>query len=449
MNDMKASLHGGTSSSKMSVKHNDRKFDINRSKYIDPCRTVDNMHYDIYQGEYYFADTLGGSYMTFEEVEQKYYETTLEPAYLAQKNRYIKNGQYKYAENMGTLEEWIAKQPKPYEMILQIGNTEEHPSEDDFHIIFKDFRIWLNEKYGSHFKILNSAEHYDEATPHAQQRGVWHYAQSDGTIKFSMTRGMKAAGIELPRPDLKEGVYGIDIAGNLIDEPIKKTVKGEDYFYNTRQVTFTKICREKWIEIAEDKLGITIINEPDHQTKHMNTADYRLHRETLKRNAESQRKRDEIKKQAKKIMSEAKSFKAEVEADKATIETDRFALNEEKNELVIQIKRNRNIKKWIDKQTVLLNNREIELSRHKAELQQQETQLKAALQSAIALIDTIEDAQRREQYAAELKKHEDLLKKFNAERKAGEQKLVSLGTPISGVEDIKRADNSRGWEFGE
>lgn len=287
MEGMKASLHMGVSAGKMSVKHNDRNFDLSRSKFIDSERTHDNIYEDIYVGTYQCScDARDKPIMTFEEVERKYYLETLEPAYNNQYERYIKNGQYKYAEKMGSLEEWIAKQPKPQEMILQLGNMDYQPSEEDFKAVVEDFKTWLDNEYGKNYKRLNGAYHFDEATNHYQHRGVWEYVHADGTVKFSLTRGMKAAGIELPNPSLKEGVYEIDEDGIPVGEPIKKKpVKGVDYYYNTRQITFTVQCRAKWIETARAH-GLVIIDEPDHDAKHLNTPDFRIHQDTVKLNAE-------------------------------------------------------------------------------------------------------------------------------------------------------------------
>jgi hypothetical protein len=460
MEAMKASLHMGTSSGDMSSKHNDRNFDTERAKNIDRSRSFLNFYEDIYQGEH----KDGEEYAPFKDVEELYYAKTLKPAYENQLKRYTKKGQYAYAEKMGTFTDWLAKQPGPQEMILQIGNVDVQPEAEEFAQIADDFKGWLDETYGDNFKRLTTGYHFDEASPHAQIRGVWEYPQKDGTLKFSMTQGMKAAGIELPKPELPEGVYKADEKGEPVGERVKKPVKGEDYFYNTRQVTFTKTCREKWIEIAEEH-GITIIDEPVSGATHLNTADYRTRRETLKLLTSAQEREESLKtreadcqeridkaiedaeKKAADIVYEANGIKAEAETMKSDmvlefqkfrklqsnladerrllagkrdlLETDKKALEEEKKSLndaqAEQLKlsrRNNNNKKWIDNEKEKLDKEKAELDEDKKKFEEDRQTLGEMMEGfswnygkMMNMVGDIKNTVEREKYQRQLQEH--------------------------------------------
>lgn len=237
---MKATLHMGKQAPS---KHNDRQYDTTDDKHINDVMKQLN-EYIILQNGY--------KGMTFEEMELEYYKRNYTEALKEQNNKYIKKGQ---KDRLKTIEDWAYndKQKKPDEIILQIGNKDEHYDGETLLICLEDFRKIVENRYGKNFKMLNMALHVDETdgTPHAHLRGVFEY-EENGIRKIGTDKALKSLGIEPPKPNEKKGRY------------------------NNRKQTFTDDIRKIWYEVLKNR-GIEIDEEVKNPSqKHLETQDFKI-----------------------------------------------------------------------------------------------------------------------------------------------------------------------------
>ena len=174
------------------------------------------------------------------------------------KNRYIdmlnmQNEKHRAARNYSrikTIENlYCSKNYCPSDEFLQYGqNDNEFPSNEDFEKMVKDFVNWKiswAKNHGNHLHILNYSITLDKS-PRCHIREVWDYKDSDGIIKIGKEKAMKQSGIKLPNPKEPEGRY------------------------NNRSITFTKVCREKWMDICE-KYGYEVERDPFPRKKQHET----------------------------------------------------------------------------------------------------------------------------------------------------------------------------------
>ena len=215
-------------------KHNDRNFDISKAENIDEKRVKNDI----------FVNCYNDKTMTFDEVEVKYYTENFGAQLKKTNDNYIKN---RHPERCKTMEQFMqTRQYAPEETVMQIGKMEKHVDRDTFVACMRDYWSFLltwNKDHGEPFQILNMAVHADEAVPHAQIRRVWKYVDESGTLRIGQEKALKAAGIELPNPDAKEGKH------------------------NNRKMTFDAMMREKWLDICQEH-GIEVEREPVPDAKH-------------------------------------------------------------------------------------------------------------------------------------------------------------------------------------
>lgn len=229
---MRATSHNGRWGS---VKHNGRGFDLTKAGHIDQSRVRDNLywHWDQEDGD-----------NNFEGAEERYYHKQFGVALAAQNKRHMAARQ---RNRVKTMSDWLnAKNTCPEETIWQIGNMTEDVDPEDFAAAVEELQEWLTEwsaAHGEPYKILDTAIHMDEASPHAHSRRVWQYQDVDGTWKIGQNKALAAAGVPLPNPSAPEGPK------------------------NNRKMTFDAMVRDKWMEICES-YGYEIERKPDptHET---------------------------------------------------------------------------------------------------------------------------------------------------------------------------------------
>ncbi len=220
---MKATFTIVKKESNTSAKHNDRNFDIENAPHIDINRTNENVYINRYKD------------MTFEEGERQFYEDFYKEALDKQNEIYKSHRQYK---RMKTIDDLLKdKNTKVDEMILQIGNKDMSIDKDIFRKILNEFNEKLSKKYYN-CHVLNIAIHNDEATTHAHIRCVFDYIDENGLRKISINKSLQQMGVQLPKPNKKEGRY------------------------NNRKMTFTEGIRNMWYETIKEN-GIEI----DEQVK--------------------------------------------------------------------------------------------------------------------------------------------------------------------------------------
>lgn len=148
----------------------------------------------------------------------------------------LQNQKYKRKSNfsrMMDIDEWRASpRHRPCEYLLQIGNKQYHPPIRFLWDAYREFYKWRRETFPDLFIFIGAAVYSGCTVPHIHERIVFYYKDGD-VIKTGIEKSLQKAGIiELPYPKMKEDRY------------------------NNRKITFTDMCREKWLDIVEDKLKI-------------------------------------------------------------------------------------------------------------------------------------------------------------------------------------------------
>ena len=215
---MRATTHSGRAGKNgaYNPRHNDRNFDIGNAEHIDPER-VKNNHY---------WNWTGNLQMSFEDAEAAFYEKHCRAHLDAQNNRYRAQ---RHAERVRSIDEYRqARQTCPEEVILMVGNRDEHAGPETLWQICKEFKDW-QEKTFPGLRVLDMALHADEeGAPHVHARQVWLYSDKDGMQAVGQDKCLQAAGIPLPHPD----------------KPRSR--------YNNRKQTASRMMREQFFSICRE-----------------------------------------------------------------------------------------------------------------------------------------------------------------------------------------------------
>lgn len=242
---MRATQHSGRYNKKgkgFSPRHNDRYFNLELSDHIDVTRINDNIYYNLYDGTY--NESMKDGKLSFDAAEKRFYTEVFYDQWQHTQQTYRNN---RHASRCKSFEDWCSKNA-PEEVILQIGDTDESVSKEDFKACVveynKHLKAW-SEAHGEPFKILSIGIHNDEAVPHAHLRRVW-VADKNGLKTVGQNKALIQAGVELPNPDKPEGRY------------------------NNRKQTFDAEMRAKWLDICEAH-GFKVEREALPDGKHNRT----------------------------------------------------------------------------------------------------------------------------------------------------------------------------------
>ena len=181
------------------------------------------------------------SFYGLENLELYFYEKRYSESLNEQNQKYIAKRNY---SRVKTLEDiYKSKRYQPTEEINQYGNmkTENQVTKEDFIEMMTEYVQWKidwSKSHGNHLHVLDFSCHFDESTPHCHTREVWDYTDDNGVIHLDQEKGMEQAGLELPEPGKEKGRF------------------------NNRNMTFTKMSRDKWNEILIAH-GYEVILEPE------------------------------------------------------------------------------------------------------------------------------------------------------------------------------------------
>ena len=135
-----------------------------------------------------------------------------------------------------------SKQTCPEEQILQIGKKGDNIKKSDLWNICAEYINWHQKEFPKIF-FLDAALHADEKGQlHFQERHVFVGKDDYGLDAAKQAKCLEQMGISRPDPSKKSGRY------------------------NNAKQTYTKICREKFIELAQAK-GYEIEVEPKEKSK--------------------------------------------------------------------------------------------------------------------------------------------------------------------------------------
>lgn len=308
---MKTTYHNGRThrnGKTYSKKHNDRNFET-QTEHIDPTRTHLNILW------------TWNNAATIEEAEEAIYEYFREQ-WKETNEKYKKN---RHPDRCKPFKDWCKQRiHAPEETIQQIGKMEEHTDTktllDCLYEYFKFMNKWNNE-HGKPFKLLNFAVHFDEkGAPHCHYRKLWIYFNKDkNRYEIGQEKALQQAGINPPYPDL----------------PISNR--------NNRKITFDKIMREKWQEIAishgleidikplpENEVGKPLDQFIKEKEEKRAAAEKKLEKEKLEFETQKKTDLEEIENSKANLQAEKESFSQEKQAFNNDMEIQKADLEEEK-----------------------------------------------------------------------------------------------------------------------
>ena len=282
MAKVRATMHNGRgrNSKGFKVKHNDRDFDTTRAEHISQAPERKNR---------YFIVEADGTVnnrpeISFETHEKRMYSTLFSDSLSRQTERHIKGG---HSERVRTIDQYrTATRTCPEETILQLGTREEHADPQAF---IKAVNLWCQQMqvtYGTNWRLLDGALHFDESTPHCHIRAVWTAEGKDG-LQVSENKALKELGIQRPDPEQPEGRH------------------------NCPKQTFTQQSREIWIAAARE-YGIEIEDVPVMPGKATRAKEEYIAQKVRAEIVELTKQRDQLRAEASQAVSERATLREEV-----------------------------------------------------------------------------------------------------------------------------------------
>lgn len=280
-----------------SPKHNDRNFDTENSPHIDREKSQDNL--------YWYWNQKKNPGLTFDEAEKMFYEKNFSESLNAQNERHRKGGHKKRCKTMD--EYRTSKQTCPEEQILQIGKKGDNIKKSDLWNICAEYINWHQKEFPKIF-FLDAALHADEKGQlHFQERHVFVGKDDYGLDAAKQAKCLEQMGISRPDPSKKSGRY------------------------NNAKQTYTKICREKFIELAQAK-GYEIEVEPKEKSKSgLSLLEYQTMQEKEKLKMLENQK---IQLEHQTMQEEERLKKVKKELDEKYYSSAKFATEEELIELL-------------------------------------------------------------------------------------------------------------------
>lgn len=294
MAKVRATMHNGRgrNAKGFKVRHNDRDFDISRAEHINPEPERKNRYFIVE------ADGTVNNHpqISFETHEKRMYNHLFSETLSKQAERHIKSG---HRERIRTPDQYrTAIRTCPEETILMLGTRECHADKQAF---IKAVNRWCQQMqtaYGTHWRLLDGALHFDESTPHCHIRAVWTAEGKDG-LQVSENQALRALGIQRPDPEQPEGKH------------------------NCPKQTFTRQSRELWIAAARE-FGIEIEDIPEMPGKATRTKEEYIAQKIRKEIVELAEQRDQIRTEASQAASERSAIQkevAELQQTKGLLET--------------------------------------------------------------------------------------------------------------------------------
>lgn len=215
-----------------SVKHNDRAFDVSSADHIHQEKSDQNIYWHWCQEKH--------PHFTFEEAEKLFYEEHFSEGLKHKNARYIKSG---HKERCKSIDEYrLGSKTCPEEQLLYIGKKGQDVPRNALWNAFAKYVKWHRKTFPQ-VKFLDAALHVDEdGQIHIHERHTYVAKDKYGFDAALQKQALKAMGIERPDTSKPEGRY------------------------NNAKMTYTSMCREKFIEIAKD-MGFEIEVEVKEKSK--------------------------------------------------------------------------------------------------------------------------------------------------------------------------------------
>lgn len=310
-----------------SAKHNDRNFDLDNASHIDRTKTNGNWYWHRYQSE--------ASGMTFEEVENKFYDDHFTRSLDAKNERYRASG---HKERMKSMNDYRQnKLSCPEETLLQVGKTGETIDPDLLKRICIEHINWEMRTFPN-VKVLDAALHVDEeGAPHMHERKVWVAHSADGLI-VGQSKALEEMGIERPHPEKKRDRY------------------------NNPKTTYTAMCREHFLQVCK-KYNLKIELEPDRVSKRgLELEEYKRLQEQEKAEV-ARREVERAQQERKKVEKEKRKLEKRIQR----LKTKNQVLEAENGELKYENEGLKRINRegWNEKSQLDLINVELEIANNR------------------------------------------------------------------------------------
>lgn len=244
---MRATTHNGRASRKGAylAKHNDRQFNLDEASHINQDKTMNNIYWHCMLPEH--------PEMTFEQVEQAFYNHEFKAGLELKNNIYKHHGNDKYIQSMDE----YRRNPRscPEEQIFMLGNKNFYVPVKTLEQICRKQLVWEEQTFPQ-VKVLDYAVHADEhGAPHIHIRRAWIGHDKAGNQVIGQNKALTEMGIE--RPD--------------INRPQSR--------YNNAKMTYTVRCREHLIELCRG-YGIDIDTQPRERSQTgLSLTEYQARRE--------------------------------------------------------------------------------------------------------------------------------------------------------------------------
>lgn len=374
---MRATSHHGRIGT---TKHNGRLFDLANAEHINIEKLGLNYYWFFDAAEMEARGVKRGApeFMEqFEDAELRFYKQTFGKSLQMQNERYKAQ---RHPERCRTVEQILqTKNKSPVETILQIGDLHNYIKPEDFQACVMDYLDRLmewGENNGGCYQPIDLAIHFDEKSPHAHLRGTFVWYDDDGIAHMGQDEALKRAGIELPDPDKKRGQY------------------------NNRKMSFDRMLREWWIEIAEAH-GYQIEREPIKGAEHLTVKEYKAKRDVEKAARETAALLDararEVQAREKAVAEQA----AQVEARERAVAEQAARLAQQERAIEEKAEQLERRERAIQTRAAQVDERAKDIQKRAAEVESRKTALDKAFEQVRGLIRRLEE--RYQRYGEKLK----------------------------------------------
>lgn len=248
---MRVTLHNARSGKNgvFSASHNDRTFKSQDEK-VHREKTSNNLYWCLGSKEMHKGSPL----RDFDKVEHDVYVEYFSKALSAQNAKHKKAGNLDRIKSIDDYRK--SKRTCPEEVLLYIGNKDTHADVDTIQTISSEYLKWQTKTFPNVLP-LNAAIHVDEAgAPHMHLRQVWRAFDKNHDPVVSQTKALAELGIERPDPSKRESRY------------------------NNAKQTFTRMCREKLLELCVAH-GLDVETNPrDRSESGLDLTEYQARQET-------------------------------------------------------------------------------------------------------------------------------------------------------------------------
>jgi hypothetical protein len=350
----KITTHSGrkTKNGVYSSRHNDRNFDLENAKHIDPEKTKDNFYYNFLSDKYYMEEDKK-NYETFKESEDNFYQNNFSNWLNTRNEKHKKSRHKERIKKMKDLQKM--ERYAPEEVIFQIGNKNNNDEIDNeiFWEAMSDYLEWFDNEYGENVKLLNCGYHVDETTPHFHIRQVFMAHDENGDLMPNQTKALEELGIQRPDPTKKKSRY------------------------NNPKMTFTERNRKKLIEICEEK-GLEIDTEVENPSqKHKDLLEYKTQK--------LQEERDSLNQNNYNLRAE----NIDLIKNNSNLKKENKNLKNEKLNLELENRHFKDKNKKLEEENKKINRENIEISTKFNNLQKQYNEENAKRQQFRAVLDLV------------------------------------------------------------